>query len=186
MVGREILSLGFNEKFIRTWEYYFDYCAAGFKTHTLGNYQVNLKITYGFIKILSLSFWQKKIDFFCNVGCIFTSWKCCCTKQSIQRFPFSILILLSEGRQHQHMEVSPSINFFVFLYFFIKLCWSFVSLIKYCTKFEALCLLLFYKKCILVLIHSSLLRMMKSHPWEILVALLSVFGYRNKYIKICF
>jgi cyclopropane fatty-acyl-phospholipid synthase-like methyltransferase len=56
MVGREILSLGFNEKFIRTWEYYFDYCAAGFKTHTLGNYQVNLKITYGFIKILSLSF----------------------------------------------------------------------------------------------------------------------------------
>jgi hypothetical protein len=84
------------------------------------------------------------------------------------------------------MEVSPSINFFVFLYFFIKLCWSFVSLIKYCTKFEALCLLLFYKKCILVLIHSSLLRMMKSHPWEILVALLSVFGYRNKYIKICF
>ncbi|XP_038722458.1 tuberculostearic acid methyltransferase UfaA1-like isoform X1 [Tripterygium wilfordii] len=35
----EILSLGFNEKFIRTWEYYFDYCAAGFKTQTLGNYQ---------------------------------------------------------------------------------------------------------------------------------------------------
>ena len=44
MVGRKILSLEFNEKFIRTWEYYFDYCAAGFKTHTLGNYQVNLKI----------------------------------------------------------------------------------------------------------------------------------------------
>ncbi|KAM7261497.1 hypothetical protein ACFE04_008864 [Oxalis oulophora] len=36
----EILELGFDEKFIRTWEYYFDYCAAGFKTHTLGNYQV--------------------------------------------------------------------------------------------------------------------------------------------------
>lgn len=36
----EILALGFNEKFIRTWEYYFDYCAAGFKSHTLGNYQV--------------------------------------------------------------------------------------------------------------------------------------------------
>ncbi|XP_054805334.1 uncharacterized protein LOC129308288 [Prosopis cineraria] len=36
----EILGLGFNEKFIRTWEYYFDYCAAGFKSHTLGNYQV--------------------------------------------------------------------------------------------------------------------------------------------------
>ena len=38
----KIIELGFNEKFIRTWEYYFDYCAAGFKTHTLGNYQVPL------------------------------------------------------------------------------------------------------------------------------------------------
>lgn len=37
---RKILALGFNEKFIRTWEYYFDYCAAGFKSHTLGNYQI--------------------------------------------------------------------------------------------------------------------------------------------------
>ncbi|KAI4318147.1 hypothetical protein L6164_025951 [Bauhinia variegata] len=36
----EIMALGFNEKFIRTWEYYFDYCAAGFKSRTLGNYQV--------------------------------------------------------------------------------------------------------------------------------------------------
>ncbi|MFQ6628328.1 hypothetical protein Gotur_008302, partial [Gossypium turneri] len=27
-----------NGKFIRTWEYYFDYCAAGFKSNTLGNY----------------------------------------------------------------------------------------------------------------------------------------------------
>ncbi|KAB1219321.1 Cyclopropane-fatty-acyl-phospholipid synthase [Morella rubra] len=36
----KILSLGFDEKFIRTWEYYFDYCAAGFQTRTLGNYQV--------------------------------------------------------------------------------------------------------------------------------------------------
>ncbi|KAL6971255.1 cyclopropane-fatty-acyl-phospholipid synthase [Sarracenia purpurea var. burkii] len=36
----KIIALGFNEKFIRTWEYYFDYCAAGFKTCTLGNYQV--------------------------------------------------------------------------------------------------------------------------------------------------
>lgn len=36
----EIYALGFNEKFIRTWEYYFDYCAAGFKSYTLGNYQV--------------------------------------------------------------------------------------------------------------------------------------------------
>lgn len=36
----KILALGFNEKFIRTWEYYFDYCGAGFKSHTLGTYQV--------------------------------------------------------------------------------------------------------------------------------------------------
>ncbi|OMP01710.1 Mycolic acid cyclopropane synthase [Corchorus capsularis] len=37
---RKILDLGFDEKFMRTWEYYFDYCAAGFKSRTLGNYQV--------------------------------------------------------------------------------------------------------------------------------------------------
>ncbi|KAI4368428.1 hypothetical protein MLD38_016985 [Melastoma candidum] len=37
---RKIMALGFDEKFIRTWEYYFDYCAAGFKSHTLGNYQI--------------------------------------------------------------------------------------------------------------------------------------------------
>ncbi|XVF66432.1 hypothetical protein PTKIN_Ptkin10aG0035200 [Pterospermum kingtungense] len=36
----KIKALGFNDKFIRTWEYYFDYCAAGFKSNTLGNYQV--------------------------------------------------------------------------------------------------------------------------------------------------
>ncbi|PRQ58711.1 putative cyclopropane-fatty-acyl-phospholipid synthase [Rosa chinensis] len=36
----EILALGFDEKFIRTWEYYFDYCAAGFNSCTLGNYQI--------------------------------------------------------------------------------------------------------------------------------------------------
>ncbi|XP_010264927.1 PREDICTED: uncharacterized protein LOC104602804 isoform X2 [Nelumbo nucifera] len=36
----EILALGFDEKFIRTWEYYFIYCAAGFRSRTLGNYQI--------------------------------------------------------------------------------------------------------------------------------------------------
>ncbi|KAJ6313185.1 hypothetical protein OIU77_014648 [Salix suchowensis] len=36
----KILSLGFDEKFIRTWEYYFDYCAAAFKSYTLCDYQV--------------------------------------------------------------------------------------------------------------------------------------------------
>ncbi|XP_061993143.1 uncharacterized protein LOC133711000 isoform X2 [Rosa rugosa] len=36
----EILALGFNENFIRTWEYYFDYFAAGFKSYTLRDYQI--------------------------------------------------------------------------------------------------------------------------------------------------
>ncbi|XP_049347807.1 uncharacterized protein LOC125812342 [Solanum verrucosum] len=36
----QISDLGFDDKFIRTWEYYFDYSAAGFKTCTLGDYQV--------------------------------------------------------------------------------------------------------------------------------------------------
>jgi cyclopropane fatty-acyl-phospholipid synthase-like methyltransferase len=45
-IFREILALGFDEKFIRTWEYYFDYCAAGFKTCTLGNYQVYIFICF--------------------------------------------------------------------------------------------------------------------------------------------
>ncbi|MBA0856513.1 hypothetical protein Goshw_029689, partial [Gossypium schwendimanii] len=34
----KINALGFNDKFIRTWEYYFVYYAAGFKSNTLGNY----------------------------------------------------------------------------------------------------------------------------------------------------
>ncbi|XP_072968560.1 uncharacterized protein [Typha angustifolia] len=38
----DILALGFDEKFIRTWEYYFQYCAAGFKSRTLGDYQMVL------------------------------------------------------------------------------------------------------------------------------------------------
>ncbi|KAB5537682.1 hypothetical protein DKX38_015215 [Salix brachista] len=36
----KILSLGFDEKFIRTWEYFFYYSAAGFKTYTARDYQV--------------------------------------------------------------------------------------------------------------------------------------------------
>ncbi|KAE8662335.1 putative LRR receptor-like serine/threonine-protein kinase [Hibiscus syriacus] len=35
----KVLALGFDDKFMRTWEYYFDYCAAGFKTGTLIDYQ---------------------------------------------------------------------------------------------------------------------------------------------------
>ncbi|CAN7049176.1 unnamed protein product [Brassica rapa subsp. trilocularis] len=37
---KQIMDVGFDDKFIRTWEYYFDYCAAGFKTLTLEDYQV--------------------------------------------------------------------------------------------------------------------------------------------------
>jgi cyclopropane fatty-acyl-phospholipid synthase-like methyltransferase len=50
----KILALGFDEKFIRTWEYYFIYCAAGFKSRTLGDYQIvfsrpgNTKMGSGF------------------------------------------------------------------------------------------------------------------------------------------
>ncbi|KAG6759199.1 hypothetical protein POTOM_035671 [Populus tomentosa] len=36
----KILAMGFDEKFIRTWEYYFDYGASGFKSCTLLNYQI--------------------------------------------------------------------------------------------------------------------------------------------------
>ncbi|KAJ8530653.1 hypothetical protein K7X08_023534 [Anisodus acutangulus] len=36
----QIRALAFDDKFIRTWEYYFDYCTAGFKMRTLGNYQI--------------------------------------------------------------------------------------------------------------------------------------------------
>ncbi|KAL0284761.1 UNVERIFIED_CONTAM: Tuberculostearic acid methyltransferase UfaA1 [Sesamum calycinum] len=36
----KILALGFDEKFIRSWEYYFDYCAAGFNYCILGDYQI--------------------------------------------------------------------------------------------------------------------------------------------------
>ncbi|XP_038877038.1 tuberculostearic acid methyltransferase UfaA1-like, partial [Benincasa hispida] len=36
----KILELGFDESFIRTWIYYFDYCSAGFKSHTIGDYQI--------------------------------------------------------------------------------------------------------------------------------------------------
>lgn len=37
---REIMAMGFGPKFIRMWQYYFVYCAVGFKTRTLGDLQV--------------------------------------------------------------------------------------------------------------------------------------------------
>ncbi|KAL0284759.1 UNVERIFIED_CONTAM: hypothetical protein Scaly_2839200 [Sesamum calycinum] len=36
----KIFALGFDSKFMRTWEFYFDYSAAGFKCSIIGNYQV--------------------------------------------------------------------------------------------------------------------------------------------------
>ncbi|KAJ4835352.1 hypothetical protein Tsubulata_021578 [Turnera subulata] len=39
-VFSKILSKGFGEKFIRTWEYYFDYSAAGINSYKFPNYQV--------------------------------------------------------------------------------------------------------------------------------------------------
>ncbi|CAI7890438.1 unnamed protein product, partial [Closterium sp. NIES-54] len=35
----EIMEMGFGPKFIRTWQYYFVYCAVGFQTRTLGDIQ---------------------------------------------------------------------------------------------------------------------------------------------------
>ncbi|XP_057809684.1 uncharacterized protein LOC131024192 isoform X2 [Salvia miltiorrhiza] len=35
-----IMALGFDEKFIRTWEYYYDFFAAGFKYCVFGDYQI--------------------------------------------------------------------------------------------------------------------------------------------------
>ncbi|XP_056694673.1 uncharacterized protein [Spinacia oleracea] len=36
----KIRALGFDDKFMRAWEYYFDYMASMFKTRTLGDYQI--------------------------------------------------------------------------------------------------------------------------------------------------
>ena len=36
----KIRALGFDERFIRCWDYYFQYCAAGFATRTLGDLQL--------------------------------------------------------------------------------------------------------------------------------------------------
>ncbi|KAL0414266.1 UNVERIFIED_CONTAM: putative fatty acid methyltransferase [Sesamum radiatum] len=40
IISCKILALGFDEKFMRTWIYYFDYCAAGLKYGVVGSYQV--------------------------------------------------------------------------------------------------------------------------------------------------
>ncbi|XVF62806.1 hypothetical protein PTKIN_Ptkin09bG0037900 [Pterospermum kingtungense] len=67
---RKVLDLGFDEKFMRTWEYYFDYCAAGFKSRTLGDYQAS---------------------------CIRKIRQHWCTWGAIPMFPFGIFILTELG-----------------------------------------------------------------------------------------
>ena len=39
----EVLALGFDEKFIRMWRYYFDYCEAGFREKAIDCYQISLE-----------------------------------------------------------------------------------------------------------------------------------------------
>ena len=38
----EVMQLGFDENFLRKWEYYFSYCEAGFRSRTVRNYQLLL------------------------------------------------------------------------------------------------------------------------------------------------
>lgn len=38
----EVRAMGFDDRFLRTWEYYFSYCEAGFATRTLGDLQLVL------------------------------------------------------------------------------------------------------------------------------------------------
>jgi len=40
--GDEVAKLGFDQKFLRKWEYYFSYCEAGFRSRTVRNYQLLL------------------------------------------------------------------------------------------------------------------------------------------------
>ncbi len=40
--GDEAMKLGFDQKFLRKWEYYFSYCEAGFRSRTVRNYQLLL------------------------------------------------------------------------------------------------------------------------------------------------
>ncbi|KAG6718358.1 hypothetical protein I3842_04G145600 [Carya illinoinensis] len=54
----KIVALGFDEKFIRTWKYYFEYCPAGFKSSTLGVYQVFRDIISRLLSLDSSKDWR--------------------------------------------------------------------------------------------------------------------------------
>ncbi|XVF28548.1 hypothetical protein REPUB_Repub15cG0039200 [Reevesia pubescens] len=68
IVLSKILALGFNVKFIGTWEYYFDYCAAGFKSNTLGNYQA--KMASSFMENMARNYVTKFFQQFISTGCM--------------------------------------------------------------------------------------------------------------------
>jgi cyclopropane-fatty-acyl-phospholipid synthase len=51
----EVKSMGFDDRFLRTWEYYFAYCEAGFASGLLGDFQIVLKRPGGRRVELSLS-----------------------------------------------------------------------------------------------------------------------------------
>ena len=38
----QVLALGFDDAFLRKWEYYFCYCEAGFRNRQIRNYQLLL------------------------------------------------------------------------------------------------------------------------------------------------
>ncbi|KAG2674010.1 hypothetical protein I3843_01G052600 [Carya illinoinensis] len=57
----KIVALGFDEKFIRTWKYYFEYCPAGFKSCTLGVYQVFRDIISRLLSLDSSKDWRTYI-----------------------------------------------------------------------------------------------------------------------------
>jgi hypothetical protein len=40
----QVLALGFDERFLRIWEFYLIYSAAGFKSRAVGDYQVDMYI----------------------------------------------------------------------------------------------------------------------------------------------
>ncbi|KAG6671052.1 hypothetical protein I3843_Q018200 [Carya illinoinensis] len=58
VINGKIVALGFDEKFIRTWKYYFEYCPAGFKSCTLGVYQVFREIISRLLSLDSSKDWR--------------------------------------------------------------------------------------------------------------------------------
>lgn len=92
----KIRSLGFDDKFLRVWEYYFDYSAAGFVTRILGDYQVIFKplhrsFCYNFVfrtgKLI-----QKSIS--CDADCFLKAGKSSCIPRSLCEHPICSFLSL--------------------------------------------------------------------------------------------